>query len=131
MLEQSPIMTELPMEKSKSDILPTIFHPCQMTTKAFSNNDITKDNSLTPLKEKTPPLIQPFFSQNGHKCYSTPDKKLHKKVTIKEPFVQKVILVESYKEANYMMTYDDYSEDNKNNDNKNISHCPCKHCIII
>ena len=45
--------------------------------------------------------------------------------------MQKVILVESYKEANYMMTYDDYSEDNKNNDNKNISHCPCKHCIII
>lgn len=130
MLEQSPIMTELPMEKSKNDILPTIFQPRQMTTKAFSNNDITKDNSLTPLKEKTPPLFQAFFSQNGHKCYSTPDKKFHKKVTIKEPFVQKVILIESYKDANYMMTYDDYNEESKKDD-KLLSHCPCKHCIIM
>lgn len=125
MLEQSPIMTEVP----KNEVLSMIYQPHQMTTKVLSNNDMTKDNSLTLLKEKATPLFQPFFA--GNRCYSAPDKKLHKKVTIKEPFVQKVILVESYKEANYMMTYDDYSEDNKNDDNKNISHCPCKHCIII
>lgn len=128
MLEQSHAMTELPMEQSKNDVLSSIYQPRQMTTKALSNNDITKDNSLTLLKEKAPPLFQPFFS--SHKCYSTPDKKLHKKVTIKEPFVQKVILIESYKNANYMMTYNNYSDESKKDD-KPLSQCPCKNCIIM
>ena len=123
MLEQSPIMTEVP----KNEVLSMIYQPHQ-TTKALSNNDMTKDNSLTLLKEKATPLFQPFFA--GNKCYSAPDKKLHKKVTIKEPFVQKVILIESYKDANYMMTYNNYGDDSKKDNNK-LSHCPCKYCIIM
>ena len=124
MLEQSPIMTEVP----KNEVLSMIYQTHQMTTKVLSNNDMTKDNSLTLLKEKATPLFQPFFA--GNKCYSAPDKKLHKKVTIKEPFVQKVILIESYKDANYMMTYNNYGDDSKKDNNK-LSHCPCKYCIIM
>ena len=39
MLEQSPIMTEVP----KNEVLSMIYQPHQMTTKAVSNNDMTKD----------------------------------------------------------------------------------------
>ena len=57
MLEQSPIMTEVP----KNEVLSMIYQPHQMTTKVLYNNVMTYDNSLTHLKEKAKLLFQPFF----------------------------------------------------------------------
>lgn len=138
MLEHSSIIAEAPVDKEKLEILPKIFHSKSSIEREIkyalqTNNQITQENSLTALKEKTPGiLLQPYFKPSKKRSSFPFPKNKKKKVSFKTPFIEEEILIDSYKNVNFMMTYDEYN-DNRNILNKvrSISQCPCKKCSII
>ena len=138
MLEHSSTIAEAPVDKEKFEILPKIFHSKSSIEVDIKyalqiNNQITQENSLTPLKEKMPGILYQPYLKPSKKRNSVPlPKKKKKKVSFKTPFIEEEIVIESYKDINFMMTYDEYN-DNRNllNTVQRLSQCPCKKCSIF
>ena len=138
MLEHSSTIAEAPVDKEKFEILPKIFHSKSSIEVDIKyalqiNNQITQENSLTPLKEKMPGILYQPYLKPSKKRNSVPlPKKKKKKDSFKNPFIEEEIVIESYKDVNFMMTYDEYN-DNRNllNTVQSLSQCPCKKCSIF
>ena len=87
MLEHSSTIAEAPVDKEKFEILPKIFHSKSSIEVDIKyalqiNNQITQENSLTPLKEKMPGILYQPYLKPSKKRNSVPlPKKKKKKVS--------------------------------------------------